>query len=97
MIIGVLIHIDPKYLPVVYENIYKSTRRYILIGEYYSRQPEEVLYRGHKKKLFKRDFAGEMLDQYLDLRLVDYGFFYHKDQSTNLDDITWFLLEKAGT
>ena len=97
MIIGVLIHIDPKYLPVVYENIYKSTRRYILIGEYYSRQPEEVLYRGHKNKLFKRDFAGEMLDQYLDLRLVDYGFFYHKDQSTYLDDITWFLLEKAGT
>ena len=42
MVIGVLIHIAPKYLSLAYENIYKATRRYILIGEYYSRQPEEV-------------------------------------------------------
>ena len=41
------------------------------------------------------DFAGEMLDKYTNLRLVDYGFFYHKDESSNLDDITWFLIEKA--
>ena len=95
MVIGVLIHIAPKYLPIVYENIYRATRRYILIGEYYSRQPEEVSYRGYKNKLFKRDFAGEMLDKYTDLRLLDYGFFYHKDESTKLDDITWFLMEKA--
>ena len=95
MVIGVLIHIAPKYLPLAYENIYRATRRYILIGEYYSRQPEEVSYRGYKNKLFKRDFAGEMLDKYTDLRLVDYGFFYHKDESSNLDDITWFLMEKA--
>ena len=40
-------------------------------------------------------FAGEMLDKYTDLRLVDYGFFYHKDESSKLDDITWFLMEKA--
>ena len=95
MVIGVLIHIAPKYLPLAYENIYRATRRYILIGEYYSRQPEEVSYRGYKNRLFKRDFAGEMLDKYTDLRLVDYGFFYHKDESSNLDDITWFLMEKA--
>jgi len=95
MVIGVLIHIAPEYLPLAYENIYRATRRYILIGEYYSRQPEEVSYRGYKNKLFKRDFAGEMLDKYTDLRLVDYGFFYHKDESSNLDDITWFLMEKA--
>ena len=95
MVIGVLIHIAPKYLPLAYENIYRATRRYILIGEYYSRQPEEVSYRGYKNKLFKRDFAGEMLDKYTDLRLLDYGFFYHKDESTKLDDITWFLMEKA--
>ena len=53
MVIGVLIHIAPKYLPLAYENIYRATRRYILIGEYYSRQPEEVSYRGYKNKLFK--------------------------------------------
>ena len=28
---------------------------------------------GHQEKLFKRDFASEMLDRYRDLPLVDYG------------------------
>ena len=29
-----------------------------------------------------------------DLRLVDYGFSYHRDRAFPQDDITWFLLEK---
>ena len=39
-------------------------------------------YRGHTARLFKRDFAGEMLDRFSDLRLVDYGFRYHRDLAT---------------
>ncbi|NDB35890.1 MAG: pseudaminic acid biosynthesis-associated methylase, partial [Flavobacteriia bacterium] len=42
----------------------------------------------------KRDFAGELLDTFPDLRLVDYGFAYKRDTSFPQDDITWFLLEK---
>jgi len=45
---------------------------------------------------FKRDFAGEMLDRYRDLKLVDYGFAYHRDPAFSHDDITWFLLEKVA-
>ena len=30
----------------------------------------------------------------LKLKLIDYGFVYHKDPLYPLDDITWFLLEK---
>ena len=51
-------------------------------------------YRGHTDKLFKRDFAGELLDRHKDLRLMDYGFVYHGDPKFPQDDITWFLLEK---
>ncbi len=51
-------------------------------------------YRGLSNKLFKRDFAGEMLDKYPDLQLVDYGFVYHNDNSFPQDDINWFLLKK---
>ncbi len=53
-----------------------------------------VIYRRNRNKLFKRDFAGEFLDIYKDIKLVDYGFVYHRDNCYPQDDITWFLLEK---
>lgn len=94
LIKGVLIHINPEQLPRVYKNLYNSTNKYICIAEYYNPSPIEVNYRGHEGKLFKRDFAGELLDLYPDLKLVDYGFSYHRDNNFPQDDITWFLLEK---
>ena len=62
--------------------------------EYYNPIPIEVQYRNNSNKLFKRDFAGEMLDKFQDLTLVDYGFCYHRDYNFSKDDSTWFLLEK---
>ena len=53
---------------------------------------ERVL--GHREMLFKRDFAGEMLDRFPDLHLVDCGFVYHRATDFPMDDITWFLLRK---
>jgi len=96
MIRGVMIHLEPAMLPKVYEKLYQSSSKYILVIEYYNPKPVEIDYRGHSGKLFKRDFAGEMLDQYPDLRLVDYGFGYHRDPSLHckVDDSTWFLMEK---
>ena len=91
---GVLIHINPDYLPQVYDTLIKSAGRYILIGEYYNPTPIALSYRGHEDRLFKRDFAGELLDRCSDLRLIDYGFAYHRDPKFPEDDINWFLLEK---
>jgi spore coat polysaccharide biosynthesis protein SpsF len=45
--------------------------------------------------LFKRDFAGDLLDRFPGLVLVDYGFVYHRDKAFPQDDMTWFLLEKC--
>lgn len=95
LIKGVLIHINPDQLPQVYESLYRASRHYILIAEYYNPTPVEIDYRGHSGKLFKRDFAGEMLDAYPDLRLVDYGFVWRRDPVFPQDDCTWFLLEKG--
>lgn len=95
LIKGVLIHIDPEMLPVVYEKLYSASNKYILICEYYNSSPVAKSYRGHEDRLFMRDFAGEMLDKYVDLKLVDYGFCYKRDKTFPLDDMTWFLLEKA--
>ena len=94
LIKGVLIHINPNELQGVYEKLYQSSNRYIIVAEYYNPSPVEVRYRGHEGKLFKRDFAGELIDKYPDLRLVDYGFVWRRDPHFPQDDMTWFLLEK---
>lgn len=96
MIRGVLIHINPEALEQVYKKLYDCSNRYILIAEYYNPSPVAIDYRGHSERLFKRDFAGEILDKYSDIKLVDYGFIYHRDNNFFQDDITWFLLEKMS-
>ncbi|HEV8017071.1 MAG TPA: pseudaminic acid biosynthesis-associated methylase [Steroidobacteraceae bacterium] len=92
---GLLIHINPEELPRVYATLYQASARYIAVSEYYNPVPVEVSYRGHAHRLFKRDFAGDLLTAYPDLRLVDYGFMYHRDPVFPDDDATWFLLEKS--
>lgn len=89
---GVLIHIDPTDLERAYQVIRLISRRYILIAEYFSPEPVHVEYRGEKDRLWKRDFAGELLDSTPGLELVDYGFAYKR--ATEEDNLTWFLLEK---
>jgi pseudaminic acid biosynthesis-associated methylase len=91
---GVLIHINPDMLSTVYEKLYQASNRFILVCEYYNPSPVAIPYRGHTDRLFKRDFAGEMLEKYSDLALIDYGFAYHRDPTFPQDDISWFLMEK---
>jgi len=93
---GVLIHLPSDLLPAAYDKLYQASRRFILVAEYYNPTPVEVSYRGHAERLFKRDFAGDLLDRHADLRLLDYGFVYHRDPLFPADDISWFLLEKQA-
>lgn len=92
LIKGVLIHINPNQLNDIYKKIFNLSKKYILLVEYYSSNPVGVRYRGNKDKLFKRDFAGEMIKKY-NLNLIDYGFVYRFDKNPQ-DDLTWFLLKK---
>lgn len=90
----VLIHINPAELFQVYDKLVKSCGRYLLVAEYYNPTPMSISYRGHLDRLFKRDFAGEIMDRHPNMSLVDYGFAYHRDPNFPQDDITWFLMEK---
>ncbi len=92
----VLIHLSPDHLSRVYDMLHASSSRFICIAEYFSRTPTEIEYRGHQAKLFKRDFAGDMLDRFPDLTLHTTGFASLRSVNFPQDDITWHLLEKRG-
>ena len=88
-----LIHINPNFIDSVYDKLFLLSKKYILICEYFNPEPVDVIYRGYKKKLFKRDFAFEMIKKF-NLKLKNYGFAYHLDEEFPQDNINWFLLEK---
>ena len=87
-----LIHIPPQELDAVTARLYQCVRRWLLLAEYYNPRLVEAHYRN--TVLWKRDFAGEMLDRYPGLPLVAHGFNYHLDEFPQ-DDITWFLLKRV--
>jgi len=93
---GVMIHLNPEVLPQVYQLLSNASARYVCIIEYYNPSPVTISYRGHTDRLFKRDFAGEMLRAHPGLKLADYGFVYHGDSNFPQDDLTWFLLENTN-
>jgi pseudaminic acid biosynthesis-associated methylase len=94
LIKGVLIHINPEVLTQVYDKLFEACGRYLLVAEYYNPVPVAIPYRGHSDRLFKRDFACEIMSRHPQLQLVDYGFSYRHDPNFPQDDITWFLMEK---
>ena len=95
LIKGVLIHINPEMLSKVYLSLVNSSSKYLLIDEYYNPNPVSVEYRGHSEKLFKRDFAGEILDNFPEMKLLDYGFLYDREPvHKRVGSSNWFLLEK---
>jgi pseudaminic acid biosynthesis-associated methylase len=89
---GVLIHIHPDDLLASCREIHRVSSRYIACAEYYSPRAEEVLYRGNKAAMFRRDFGGFWLDNFADLRLVDYGFTWYR--AGGPDDMNWWVFEK---
>jgi pseudaminic acid biosynthesis-associated methylase len=96
LIKGVLIHINPDELPGVYDKLVQTCGRYLLVAEYYNPSPVTIPYREHSDRLFKRDFAGDIMDRHPQMVLIDYGFAYRRDPSFPQDDITWFLMEKKA-
>lgn len=96
MTCGTLIHVPPEQLPDAYSALYAASKRHILICEYHSPKPVEIEYRGNAGRLWKRDFAGEMLSLYDDLKVVDTSFFWRHDPEHRFDDVFAVLLEKRN-
>jgi pseudaminic acid biosynthesis-associated methylase len=99
MTCGVMIHLNPEKLTLVYNRMRKASNKYVLINEYFNPSPVQINYRGHDDRLFKRDFAGEFLDV-ADAAgdpfdVVDTGFLWRRN-SPSWDDTTWFLFKRRG-
>ena len=93
----VLIHQNPIFLNKIYKKIYQLSSKYIYIAEYFNPTPVALNYRGHKQKLFKRDFAKELWKKFPNMRLINYGFHWSEDpffEKNTCDNETWFLFEK---
>ncbi|MCX6681138.1 MAG: methyltransferase domain-containing protein [Methanothrix sp.] len=88
---GVLIHISPKKLPDVLEEIHRCTKKYIFGFEYYSDETKEIPYRGNSDLLWKADFAEKYLELFDDLTLVKEERIKYLGND-NVD--TMFLLKK---
>jgi spore coat polysaccharide biosynthesis protein SpsF len=88
---GVLIHQPTESLPLVMAEIVRSSRRYVLCGEYFAEETVEVPYRGHRGALFKRDFGGIYQRLFPELTLRASGFL---GRDTGWDDVTWWMFEK---
>ena len=89
---GLLIHLHPDDLEKAYNTIHEHANRYILLCEYFNPTPVAIEYRGEPEALWKRDFAGDMLDMF-PLKVLDYGFWWSRDKYPQ-DDLHWVLMEK---
>ena len=92
---GVLIHLNPESLNLVYELMAQLSERFVLIAEYFSPSPTEVSYRGHSERLFKRDFASEFMACNSDFEVRTIGFLSSLGPFPQ-DNTNWYLLEKIG-
>lgn len=91
---GVLIHVSPEDLLAACREMHRVAKRYILSVEYFAQTPEERTYHSRDGLLFKRDFGSFWIDNFPDLELVDYGFFWKP--ATGIDDLTFWLFRKSG-
>ncbi len=96
IVAGVLIHQNPNYLKKIYQNMYRLSRKYIYISEYFNPEPVTVEYHKNQDRLFKRDFAKELWKLYPKLKLINYGFEWKEDPNLKnvSDNSNWFLFKK---
>jgi pseudaminic acid biosynthesis-associated methylase len=91
---GVLIHIAAVDLPVIINEMYRTSGKYLLVVEYFAETETPITYRGNNDVLFKRNFKKLFLEQKPDLKCIREGF-WGKDNG--FDDCTWWLFEKPSS
>ena len=92
---GVLIHQPDDEIDAVMGEIHRASRRYIMAGEYFAEQREEVPYHGQSGALWRDDFGGRYQRLFPDLELIDEKFIAWADGNV-WDDMTFWTFEKKS-
>jgi pseudaminic acid biosynthesis-associated methylase len=82
---GVLIHIAPENLQKTMQDLVKVSSDYVLAVEYEAEEEEEVEYRGHAGKLWKRPYR----QMYESLGLKHVTTWYHPEGFDNC--VAWLM------
>jgi pseudaminic acid biosynthesis-associated methylase len=90
---GVLEHIPLEDLPAALKEIYRVSKRYILMIEYFAEKETVIHYHGHNDLLWKRDFPKHYLTQFPDLSLIRSGYW---GPESCFNRANWCLLEKPS-
>lgn len=85
---GVLIHVGTDDLSEVMDNIIAASKKYVLAVEYPAASEQEITYRGHAERLWKRPFG--KLYQAKGLKTVETS-----DAGDGFDACTSWLLQKG--
>jgi pseudaminic acid biosynthesis-associated methylase len=93
---GVLIHISPNDLKQATDEIVRVSKRYILCIEYFSHKPKKIKYQGKDNLLFKMDYGAFYLDNYPNLKCIDYGFLWQRELKV-FDNLNWWMFDKKIT
>ncbi len=89
--VGLLIHQPDETLPLVMGEIVRTSRRWIMCGEYYAKEPTSISYRGHNDVLFKRDYGRIYGELFPELTLVEEGYLTKEE---GFDRVTYQVFEK---
>ena len=91
---GVLIHISPRDINDVLDEIYRCSKKYVWGSEYFSEEYTKVNYRGHSELLWKTNFAKLYLDRFPDLKLIKERRYPYLEDKKLVDQ--GFLLKNIG-
>lgn len=87
--VGVLIHVAPDSLESVMDHLLHASSDYVLAVEYSAAQEEEVTYRGHAERLWRRPYGKLYMD--MGLEMVRHG-----PAGKGFDNCTYWLLRKGA-
>jgi len=90
---GLLIHISPKDIDNVLDEIYRCSKKYIWGFEYYSKDWLVINYREKDDLLWKADYCQLFMDRFSTLEIIKKQLFKYKDND-NQDKM--FLLKKEN-
>jgi pseudaminic acid biosynthesis-associated methylase len=89
---GCLIHVSPEERHLALNELYRVSKRWILICEYFAAKDEHVPWRG--SHIWKCDFGAEMMK--LQPTLTPVACEFEWKHLTGMDHATWWLFRKNG-